>query len=125
MSENLRIRVGQVVTGSLFNEPMRVETVRADGGQAWVVGDVLKWSDVVPQRKLTGRLVNVECLGANARLEVKDRQGTSIRLLLKNVSESGLACGTQKPERNVSLSYAAQADDRSRTAGLITSIKLQ
>ena len=38
MSSVIPIREGQVVTGSLFNEPMRVETVRAEGGQAWVVG---------------------------------------------------------------------------------------
>jgi hypothetical protein len=32
------IREGQILAGSLFNEPMRVETVRAEGSQAWVVG---------------------------------------------------------------------------------------
>ena len=32
------IREGQVLTGLLFNEPMRVETVRSSGTDAWVVG---------------------------------------------------------------------------------------
>src|SRR5262245_48559415 len=32
------ISVGQVVTGALFNEPMRVETVQANGPSSWVVG---------------------------------------------------------------------------------------
>lgn len=104
---------------------IRAAEQRANAGKDDVSENVLKWSDVVPQRKVTGRLVNVECLGANARVEIKDRQGTSIRLLLKNVSESGLACGTQKPGRTVSISYAAQPDDRFQTAGLITSLKLQ
>ena len=38
MSDTLPIREGQILTGSLFNEPMRIETVRAEGGQAWVLG---------------------------------------------------------------------------------------
>ena len=38
MSDNLPIREGQILTGSLFNEPMRVETIRAEGSQTWVVG---------------------------------------------------------------------------------------
>jgi superfamily II DNA or RNA helicase len=29
---------GQILTGSLFNEPMRVETVQADGPATWVMG---------------------------------------------------------------------------------------
>jgi hypothetical protein len=86
---------------------------------------VLPWSDVVPQKHLLGKLLNVECLGSNARVEIQDRTGASIRLLLKNVSESGLACGPQKPGRAVSLSYSAQPDDRFQTAGLITSLKMQ
>ncbi len=31
MSEKQLLREGQILTGSLFNEPMRVETVRANG----------------------------------------------------------------------------------------------
>jgi hypothetical protein len=29
---------GQILTGSLFNEPMRIETVLANGPASWVVG---------------------------------------------------------------------------------------
>lgn len=32
------IRPGQILTGALFNEPMRVETVRENGPSTWVVG---------------------------------------------------------------------------------------
>jgi superfamily II DNA or RNA helicase len=38
MNEEYPICVGQVVTGSLFSEPMRVETVRSNGPGAWVAG---------------------------------------------------------------------------------------
>jgi len=37
MTETLELREGQVLTGSLFSEPMRVETVRASGS-SWTVG---------------------------------------------------------------------------------------
>ncbi len=40
MSAEVAIREGQILTGPLFSEPMRVETVRADGADAWVVGVV-------------------------------------------------------------------------------------
>ncbi len=38
MSEKQLLREGQILTGSLFNEPMRVETVRANGPDTWVAG---------------------------------------------------------------------------------------
>ncbi len=38
MSADAPIREGQVLTGPLFSEPMRVETVRANGPDAWAAG---------------------------------------------------------------------------------------
>ena len=38
MTKDITIREGQVLTGPLFNEPMRVETVQASGNGAWTVG---------------------------------------------------------------------------------------
>ena len=35
---NTQIRAGCIVVGSLFNEPMRVETIRASGDGAWTMG---------------------------------------------------------------------------------------
>ena len=32
------IQTGQVITGSLFNEPMRVETIQGSGQDSWTVG---------------------------------------------------------------------------------------
>ena len=37
MTEKI-IQPGQILTGTLFNEPMRVETVRQDGPDTWIVG---------------------------------------------------------------------------------------
>ena len=38
LSGTTAIREGQILTGPLFSEPMRVETIRADGADAWVAG---------------------------------------------------------------------------------------
>jgi len=38
MAETERIRAGQVLIGSIFDEPMRVETVTPNGRDSWVVG---------------------------------------------------------------------------------------
>jgi len=38
MTNEIAIHEGQVLTGSIFNEPMRVETVRDNGNGTWVVG---------------------------------------------------------------------------------------
>lgn len=40
MNSEQPLREGQVLTGPLFNEPVRVETVRAGGPGSWVVGVV-------------------------------------------------------------------------------------
>lgn len=38
VNESAPIREGQILSGPLFNEPMRVETVSATGPEGWVVG---------------------------------------------------------------------------------------
>ena len=38
MSGDAPVSEGQILTGPLFSEPMRVETVRANGPDAWVAG---------------------------------------------------------------------------------------
>ena len=38
MADNLPIREGQILTGVLFNEPMRVETIRPNGPNTVIAG---------------------------------------------------------------------------------------
>lgn len=38
MSKDKSIREGQLLIGSLFNEPMRVETIRSNRPDTWVAG---------------------------------------------------------------------------------------
>ena len=53
MSSETDIREGQVLTGPLFSEPMRVETVRSNGPDAWVAGLVGQRSEQFRRVTLT------------------------------------------------------------------------
>ncbi|GAF72222.1 unnamed protein product [marine sediment metagenome] len=55
MSGDIIIREGQTLTGPLFNEPMRVETVRASGDGTCVVGLVGVHSEQFRRVTLTSR----------------------------------------------------------------------
>ncbi len=55
MSETRPIHEGQVLAGSIFNEPMRVETVRDNGNGTWVVGLVGTQSERFRKVTLTGQ----------------------------------------------------------------------
>ncbi|MDA2925843.1 hypothetical protein MYX78_01190 [Acidobacteria bacterium AH-259-G07] len=65
MTEKHPIREGQIITGSLFNEPMRVETVRPNGPDSWVAGLVGTQSERFRKVSLTSRdLDNLTILDA-------------------------------------------------------------
>ncbi len=49
------IKPGQILTGSLFNEPMRVETVRQNGPDTWSLGLVGTQSERFRSVTLTSR----------------------------------------------------------------------
>jgi hypothetical protein len=38
LADKLPLAEGQIVTGAIFNEPMRVETIRGDGPGIWEIG---------------------------------------------------------------------------------------
>ena len=38
MEEAVSLRAGQILSGPLFNEPMRVESIRQGGNETWVLG---------------------------------------------------------------------------------------
>lgn len=86
---------------------------------------VVPWSEVVPQKKVSGKLLRVDCLGSDARITVSDKPGISVRLLVKNASESGLSCGAQQPAPRVWITYSAQPDDQFGTAGTVTALQSQ
>ncbi len=105
-------------------EMQRIHAAEQKANQAHPVpaGDVVPWSSLVPQKKLQGLLVKVDCLHTGARLAVKSRAGQVTELFLADTAPMKLACGVQRTPRPVSLSYAAQPDEDRRTAGNITEI---
>lgn len=54
MTRLVPISSGQILTGALFNEPMRVETVQTNGPASWVVGLVGTQSERFRKVTLTG-----------------------------------------------------------------------
>ncbi|MFL6417347.1 MAG: tetratricopeptide repeat protein [Bryobacteraceae bacterium] len=91
------------------------------GGSA--PAEVVPWNQVVPKKEIRGQLVGVECMGKNARLRVKDAKSRESSLLLRNVSEAGLACGTQNPPLRVTVTYSAQPDETLRIDGTVLSLE--
>ncbi|MBI4238195.1 MAG: DUF3883 domain-containing protein [Deltaproteobacteria bacterium] len=55
MQNDSPFRVGAIVSGPLFNEPMRVETVQTSGNGAWIVGLVGTQSERFRKVSLTAR----------------------------------------------------------------------
>ena len=70
MSEKVSLCEGQMLTGPLFSEPMRVETVRASGLDTWVVGLVGTQSEQFRKVTLTrGDLESLTILDSRATYE--------------------------------------------------------
>lgn len=55
MSEEQPVKEGQILIGSLFNEPMRVETIRSNGNDTWVAGLVGTQSERFRKVTLTSK----------------------------------------------------------------------
>jgi len=86
---------------------------------------VVPWDEVVKQKKLQGVLVRVDCLHTATRLWVKDKTGGSTQLLLKQIPQSGLACGPQHPPRRITVAYSAEPDERFHTVGTVVTMQVQ
>ncbi len=75
------INPGQILTGSLFNEPMRVETVQANGPASWVVG--LAGTQSERFRKVTLTAADLDCLTVLDAEHSFDGDGRLLRLGLQ------------------------------------------
>ena len=73
--------VGQILTGPLFNEPMRVETVQANGPTSWIVG--LVGSNSERFRKVTMTASDLERLSVLEPQRSFDGDGRLLRLGLQ------------------------------------------
>ncbi len=81
------------------------------------------WYDTDSDAKISGMLIRVNCIGKQARLDVKDDQGKTQSLLVTDpnqlVVQGGdgkLACGVQKPVR-VEIAYRKSKDVKAGVAG--------
>ena len=97
----------------------------AEAGNAPPPEEVVPWADTVPQKRLDGVLTRVDCLGSDARLTVRGKDGASTPLLLKNAGEFKLACGEQHPPAQLSVRFAAQPDERFKTNGTVTTLEVR
>lgn len=84
MSEKQLLRQGQILRGSLFDEPMRVETARDHGNGTWVVGLVGTQSEKFRRVTLTAQdLAQLTVLDTGFRY---DGNGRLLRLGLQAYS---------------------------------------
>jgi hypothetical protein len=81
MSERQPLKEGQILTGSLFCEPMRVESVRTNGPNAWIAGLVGTQSERFRKVTLTSR--DLEGLTILDALHSFDGDGRLLRLGLQ------------------------------------------
>lgn len=82
--EEKTIKPSQILTGTLFNEPMRVETVRANGPDTWIVGLVGTQSERFRSVTLTSR--DIEALTIFDVTSTYDGDGRLLRLGLQAYS---------------------------------------
>src|SRR5215475_14169293 len=75
------LQPGHILTGTLFREPMRVETVRAHGADVWEVGLVGVQSERFRKVTLTGR--DIEALAIQESLPTYAGDGRLLRLGLQ------------------------------------------
>ncbi|MGQ9633865.1 MAG: hypothetical protein ACUVXB_06415 [Bryobacteraceae bacterium] len=89
-------------------------------------GPVVPWWDgPQPDAKVSGLLVQVDCLGKLARLVIQIPEGNSVRLLVRDpnqiavvgAGEKFFGCGPQKPARKIRVEYFAKPDVKLGTAG--------
>ena len=59
MADGRPLREGQVLTGPLFNEPMRVETVRPSGPDTWIAGPSASTPTVFAMSRCLSRIFRV------------------------------------------------------------------
>ena len=78
------LKPGQILKGSLFNEPMRVETVHQSGPDTWVIGLVGTQSEKFRNVTLTSR--DLETLTILDSTSTFDGDGKLLRLGLQAYS---------------------------------------
>jgi tetratricopeptide (TPR) repeat protein len=106
---------------------------RANKGTAKSDAPVVPWWDgPKPDKRVSGTLVRIDCLGNQARLTLQPNSGAALKLLvtdpgkiiLSGGGEQSLGCGAQKPRR-VTVDYWAKSNARLGTTGEVAMIEFQ
>jgi hypothetical protein len=111
---------------------VRAIEVAANGGVPKTTPDAVPWWDGPrPDAKLAGTLTQVDCLGGQMRLTLRNAAGKTLKLLIADPArvflsggQQSLACGAQNP-RAVSIEYWAKPNARLGTAGDVATIDFQ
>jgi hypothetical protein len=78
LCEDLPVTEGQIISGSLFNEPIRVETVRKNGPDTWVFG--LSGVRTERFRKVTLTLEDIKTLHVSQQVLTYSGDGELLRV---------------------------------------------
>jgi hypothetical protein len=90
------------------------------------------WEGPKPDKRVSGTLRQIDCLGTQARLTIQPAGGSTLKLLVTDPSkviltgggEQSLGCGAQKA-RPVAIDYWAKPSARLGTAGEVATIEFQ
>jgi hypothetical protein len=80
-----------------------------------------------------GVFERLDCIGEQARMQIKTDDGGTVQLLIRNPSsitlsgggEKSIACGAQAAARRVHVEYQGKADAKLHTAGDVTTIEFR
>jgi hypothetical protein len=97
----------------------------AAGGEK--VGDAVPYSSLLPKKKISGVLTQVDCLNRGVRLLVKAKTGETSALYLPETASLPLqlTCGAQHAPRHVTITYTMSADEIRHTIGDVTEFAWQ
>jgi hypothetical protein len=104
---------GQILTGAVFNEPMRVETVQSNGPASYVVGLVGTQSERF--RKVTLTAADLDRLAVLDAEHSFDGDGRLLRLGLQADTAGNLAAELQQILQELGLSEAVRVEERGPT----------
>jgi hypothetical protein len=90
------------------------------------------WTGPEGAVKAEGMLQSFDCLGRQARLVVKMKDGKTVQLLVQDASqiavtggEHSLSCGPQHPARLITVQYVPKIDKKLGTIGEVASIEFR
>lgn len=91
------------------------------------------WNEEHAAATIAGTMQRVDCVGKRAKVILQSDDGSTLQLLvsdpgkitLVNGAVKALACGPQKPARNVNVGYNPKVDKRLGTAGEVVSIEFR